>query len=74
MVRERLIEYHILRIKKGDKAAKLDSIEQLVLLEAVEALEALRSVVEQDEELEVRRAAQEAGRRLFRISLEKPKN
>ena len=65
MIRERLIEYHLLRIKEGSKAARLDSIEQLVLLEAVEALEALRSVVENDEEVEVRRAALEAGRRLF---------
>ncbi len=71
MVRERLIEYHLLRIKQGNKAARLDSIEQLILLEAVEALDSLRVVVEQDEDLEVRRAAQQAGRHLFRLSLEK---
>ncbi len=72
MIRERLIEYHLLRIKEGSKAARLDSIEQLVLLEAVEALEVLRSVVENDEEVEVRRAALEAGRRLFLLTLKKP--
>jgi streptomycin 6-kinase len=71
MVRERLIEYHVLRIKQGNKAARLDSIEQLILLEAVEALDSLRLVVEQDEDVDVRRAAQQAGRHLFRLSLEK---
>lgn len=74
MVRERLIEYHLLRIKQGNKAARLDSIEQLILLEAVEALDSLRVVVEQDEDVDVRRAAQQAGRHLFRLSLEKPSN
>lgn len=74
MIRQRLIDYHILRIRDGSKAARLDSIQQLILLEAVEALDALRVVVETDSDLEVRRAAQEAGRHLFRLSLQKSDN
>lgn len=72
MTRARLIDYHILQLREGKRAARLDSIQQLVLLEAVDALDALRLVVETDEDVDVRRAAQQAGRHLFFLSTRQP--
>lgn len=71
MVRQRIIEYHLSRLREGSKAARLDSIQQLMLLQAVEALDALRVIVETDDDTDVRRAAQEAGRHLFLLTLRK---
>jgi HEAT repeat protein len=54
------------RLKDKNAVARLDAIRELVLLEDSEALDALKEVFENDPDEEVRRAAQEAGRNLYR--------
>lgn len=63
--RQRVIDYHIARLKHKSVEIRKEAIGQLVLLHATEALEALREVFEQDEDPDVRRAAQDAGRTLW---------
>jgi HEAT repeat protein len=63
---KRIIEYHIARLQDKSSEARLKAIRELELLGAVEALDALQQVYKNDSDTEVRRAAQEAGRNLFR--------
>lgn len=62
---KRIVAYHIARLRDKSPAVRLKAISELATLADPEALEALRSVYENDSDLEVRRAAQEAGRALF---------
>jgi len=55
------------RLKDKQVAVRLKSIEELVLLEAFEALDILRELYETDEDADVRKAAQQAGRKLFML-------
>lgn len=66
-VTQRLIGYHMGRLKDKNPAVRIKSIEELALLEAVDALETLEHVFRTDPDPEVRQAAQEAGRALFGI-------
>lgn len=65
MTVKRVIDYHIARLKDKNSAVRLTAIKELELLGATEALEALQDVFQNDEDLDVRRAAQSAGRAIF---------
>lgn len=74
MLKERLIEYHIERLKDKNRDTRLDAIRELILLEAEEALPALQTVFEKDDDEEVRKAAQQGGREIFKLQLNKKKS
>ncbi len=61
----RLVEYHIERLKNKNPEVRLKAINELRLLGDPAALEALEQVYKTDEEVEVRKAAQAAGREIF---------
>lgn len=65
-INQKLLEYHIARLKDKRPEIRLQSIQELVLLNDVGALEALRDVFDSDADVEVRKAAQEAGRTIFK--------
>lgn len=71
---KRLIDYHIARLKDKRPEVRLEAIHQLVLLEAVDALGVLKQLYETDPDLEVKKAAQEAGRQIFIKSRQKQVN
>lgn len=62
---KRLVAYHVARLQDKNREVRLKAIQELVLLGDADALDALRSVFEQDPDIEVRRAAQAAGRTIF---------
>lgn len=62
----RLIDYHIERLKNKNTSTRLDAINELKLIGDPRALEALEQVFRSDPELDVRKAAQEAGREIYR--------
>ena len=63
---KRIIEYHISRLQDKSVEVRLKAIRELELLQAREALEPLQALFQNDPDLEVRRAAQQAGRVIFR--------
>lgn len=63
---KKIVEYHIARLKDKRVAVRLEAIHELTLLNDVDSLEALREVFENDDDLEVRKAAQDAGREIFK--------
>ncbi|MDX2075460.1 MAG: HEAT repeat domain-containing protein [bacterium] len=65
-VNQKLLEYHIGRLKDKRAEIRLQSIQELVLLNDAGALEALRNLFATDTDAEVRKAAQEAGRTIFK--------
>lgn len=65
-VNQKLLEYHISRLKDKRVDVRLESIRELVLLNDASALDALREVFLNDSDLEVRKAAQEAGRIIYK--------
>jgi HEAT repeat protein len=65
-VNKKLVAYHIGRLKDRSAGVRLKSIEELAQLGDPEALPALQEVFNHDSDLEVRKAAQEAGRAIFR--------
>lgn len=69
-MRERIIEYHINRLKDKNADVRLKAIQELRLLKAIEALDALREVYETDINADVKRAAQLAGRALYNLQRE----
>jgi HEAT repeat protein len=68
----RLVDYHIGRLADKDPAVRLKAINELRLLGDSAALEALERIFHADENLEVRRAAQAAGREIFLKNQSKP--
>lgn len=62
---KKLVEYHINRLKDKSPELRLKAIRELELLASPDALEALQNVYENDDNHEVRKAAQEAGRSIF---------
>jgi hypothetical protein len=66
-VTERLVVYHMGRLKDKNPAVRIKSIQELALLEAVDALGSLEHIFRTDSDAAVRQAAQEAGRTLFAI-------
>ncbi len=61
----RLVEYHMMRLKDKSMEVRLKSINELKLLGDPAALEALEQLYRTDPEPGVRRAAQEAGREIY---------
>ncbi len=64
-VEEKLIAYHLHRLKDRDPQVRMDSIHELEELGSVKVLPALRQLFENDPIPEVRKAAQESGRKLY---------
>lgn len=64
---QKIIEYHMNRLKDKRAEIRIQSIQELVLLKAFEALDTLREIYETDADTEVRKAAQVAGRELFML-------
>lgn len=62
---ERMIAYHMARLKDKNPDVRIKSIQELALLEATQALEPLKTLYDIDPDDRVRKAAQEAGRTLF---------
>lgn len=62
---KRLIEYHCARLKDKNRDVRLKAIKELELLGHADALDALRDVYDTDDDREVRKAAQDAGRAIF---------
>ncbi len=64
-VEKRLVQYHIGRLKDKNADVRLKAIHELALLADTDALDALQEVYRSDAVLDVRKAAQEAGRLIF---------
>jgi hypothetical protein len=62
---DRVIAFHLERLKDKNPAVRLKSIEELTLLEATGALGALENVFRNDPDETVRLAAKKAGRTLY---------
>lgn len=62
---KKVIAYHISRLQDKNRDVRLKAIAELSHMADQEALTALRSVFENDEDKDVRKAAQEAGRAVF---------
>lgn len=62
---KRIVNYHISRLQDKSRDVRLKAIAELALLPDMDAFKALQSVFENDDDIEVRRAAQEAGRAVF---------
>lgn len=65
MPTKRIIDYHLSRLKDKNPEARLKAIKELELIGAVEALEPLRDLFDNDPDVQVRKAAQAAGRAIF---------
>lgn len=65
MSKSRVVDYHLARLNDKRASIRIDAIQELVLLNSTEVLDKLREVYEQDEDDEVRKAAQVAGREIF---------
>ena len=64
-VNDRLVAYHIARLRDKSPDVRLKSIAELKLLADPAALDVLQALYRSDPDLQVRRAAQEAGRIIF---------
>lgn len=64
-VNDRIVAYHIARLQDKNPDVRLKSIAELKLLADPAALDALQALYRSDPDLQVRRAAQEAGRIIF---------
>ncbi|WP_119072916.1 HEAT repeat domain-containing protein [Aggregatilinea lenta] len=62
---ERLIAYHMARLTDKNPTVRIQSIEELALLEATDAYGALEDLYRSDPDEAVRKAAQKAGRVLY---------
>lgn len=62
---KRIVDYHINRLKDKRPEIRLQAIKELELLGDADALEALQWVYANDEDVDVRKAAQQAGRSIF---------
>ncbi len=74
MSMKRMVEYHIGRLKDKRDDIRLEAIQELVLLDATEALSDLEQLYRTDTSLDVRRAAKDAGKKLFALQLLRDKN
>lgn len=60
-----LTEHHITSLEDNSVETRLKAISELALLPDQDSLKALQAVFENDEDHQVRKAAQEAGRKVF---------
>lgn len=63
---KKILSYHLSRLQHRDTAIRLASIQELALLGDPEALEPLQNAFKTDPDPDVRKAAQEAGREIFK--------
>lgn len=66
MTQKRLVDYHIARLQEKSAEVRKKSIHELALLGDPSALDALQTIYKTDPDPEVRKAAQEAGRTIFK--------
>jgi len=64
-VEKKLVAYHLHRLKDRDPQVRVASVHELEELGDAEVLSALRHLFENDPSVEVRKAAQSAGRKLY---------
>jgi hypothetical protein len=62
---KRIVAYHIARLQNVSADVRLKAIEELRLIGDPDALDALQTLYRTDTNLDVRKAAQEAGRAIF---------
>ncbi|NWF70701.1 MAG: HEAT repeat domain-containing protein [Chloroflexi bacterium] len=62
---QKILAYHLARLKDKNPQVRLQSIQELEQLGADEALDALQEVFKTDSNADVRKAAREAGRKIF---------
>jgi HEAT repeat protein len=62
---DRMIAYHLERVKDKNPDVRIKSIEELAELEAEQALGTLEEIFRTDPDEAVRRAAQQAGRTIY---------
>lgn len=62
---KRIVDFLIARLRDKNAEVRLKAIGELALLPDRDGLEALQSVFENDVDQQVRKAAQEAGRKVF---------
>jgi len=62
---ERMIAFHLARLKDKNPDVRIKSIEELSLLGAVQVMDELETIFRTDIDANVRAAAQKAGRELF---------
>lgn len=62
---KKILRYHIGRLQDRQREVRLASIRELEDMGDPEALESLQKVFDTDVDIEVRRAAQAAGRNIF---------
>lgn len=62
---KRVVEYHINRLTDKNPETRLKSIKELELIGDVAALDVLQEIYKSDEDVEVRKAAQAAGRSIY---------
>ncbi len=62
---ERVIAFHIARLKDKSPEVRLKSIHELELLEAVEAFDALEELYRRESDPRVKEAARKLGRKLY---------
>lgn len=74
MPANKLVEYHIARLKDKSKEVRLKAIHELAQLADPDSLDALHEIYKSDTDKEVRKAAQQAGREVFAKSRAKPKD
>lgn len=65
MTVKRVVAYHIARLKDKSPDVRLKAIKELELLGDPESLPALQEVFIKDDNADVRKAAQDAGRSIF---------
>ncbi len=64
-VQKKLVAYHLGRLQDRSAAVRLKAITELALIGDPEALDGLQAIFKTDPDAEVRKAAQDAGRKLF---------
>ncbi len=62
---KRVVEYHINRLKDKRPDVRLQAIKELEIIADAGALDVLRELYEKDEDADVRKAAQHAGRSIY---------
>jgi vesicle coat complex subunit len=63
---ERMIAFHLARLQDKNPEVRIRAIKELALLDATETYDTMEQLFRTDPDPEVRRAAQEAGRALFK--------
>jgi HEAT repeat protein len=71
-VTSKLVNYHVARLQDKDASVRLKAIRELELLGHPDALEPLQRLYLNEPDLEVRKAAQAAGRTIFANQYRKP--